>query len=353
GKPTINYSTKVGVTQAASDRRPLSPEEFLEFRGDYFSEAARNDESIPEHFYTNPNNLPDDVNIEEWRNYNNSANSDAYTEYLQRLNLYTLEQENALAGNTVDWYPTVIKDGLRQSHDLSVSGGSEDIRYYWSMGYVNNEGVIRGDEHSTIRSRLNLDFDVTDWLSVGTNTQMAERDESVVQANLGQMYIASPFGEKTNEDGSLRFRVHEDPATYHPLINYYGQDRERKVNTFSSNVYTDISLPYGLDYRMSFQPRYAYTAEQNFWGDQTITGTESYDNGYGTRENWKSYEWMLDHILKWNKEVGIHGFDLTFLYGRESTNNWYQEQSNDNFVPNTNLGFHALQYGDNPDLSNS
>lgn len=353
GKPTINFSSKVGVTQAAKDRRPLNAEEFLEFRGAYFAEGALYAPTIPDHFYTNPNKLPDDISVEEWRNFNENPHSDTYTEYLQRLNLYPTEQKNALAGNTVDWYPLVMVKGLRQSYDLGISGGTENSRYYWSVGNIDNEGIIRGDQYSAVRSRLNIDFNITNWLSLGTNTQLTVRDESVVQANLGQMYIASPFGEEKNEDGTLRFRVHDDPASYHPLINYYGQDRERKINTFFSSIYTDVLLPFEIDYRLSFQPRYSYTNEQNFWGDQTITGSETYQNGYGTRQNAKIYEWTIDNLLKWNGEIGAHYFDITLLYSAEEFSSWSEFQSNQNFSPNPNLGFHGLQFGNNPSLSNN
>jgi TonB-linked SusC/RagA family outer membrane protein len=352
GKPTINFSTQVGLSQAAKDRKPLNAEDFLNFRADYFKEGALNNPSIPENFYSHPSRLPGSVDVQEWLNYSESPNPDPYTEYLQRLNLYPTEQKNALAGKTVDWYSRVMAKGLRQTYDLSIGGATDEITYFWSVGYVDNEGIVKGDRYGAIRSRLNVGFTVTDWLSIGANTQFSERDESSVPASLGLMYIASPFGEEYNEDGSLRLRPHDDPSAYHPLMNYYGQDRERKVNTLFSSLYANVGLPYGINYKISFQPRYSFTTDRNFWGDHTITGTQTFPGGRGTREISKTNEWMLDNLLTWNKQFDNHTFDVTFLYNTEKYRSWYEFQANQNFAPNQNLGYHGLQFGDNPSLTN-
>jgi TonB-linked SusC/RagA family outer membrane protein len=353
GKPTINFSTKIGIAEATKDRKPLNAEQFLKFRADYFREGAIGNPSIPEHFYTDPNKLPDDISVEEWRNYSSNPNADPETEYYQRLNLYPTEQENALAGKTTDWYPQVMTEGLRQSYDLSIGGGTDNVKYYWSIGYLDNEGIIKGDKYSAIRSRLNVDFTVTDWLSVGANTQFSERDESSVPASLGLMYIASPFGNIYNEDGSLNLRPHDDPSAYNPLMNYFGQDRNRKINTFFASFYANVELPLGIQYKLSFQPRYSFTNEHNFWGEQTITGSQTYPGGRATRANSKVTEWMVDNLLTWKKKVGVHNFDVTFLYNAEKYNSWYEFQANQNFSPNPNLGYHGLQFGDSPSLTNT
>ncbi|MFP3422169.1 hypothetical protein R0K19_22645, partial [Bacillus sp. SIMBA_161] len=92
-------------------------------------------------------------------------------------------QENYINGKTTDWYDVVMQNGIRQQHDLSVSGGSDRATYYWSVGYTDNEGLRVGEEYSTVRSRLNIDMEVVDWLNVGVNAQFSDRDEGGVPAS--------------------------------------------------------------------------------------------------------------------------------------------------------------------------
>jgi TonB-linked SusC/RagA family outer membrane protein len=344
GKPLINFSTNVGITEVTNDFKPYDADGYLQFRKDVLRSYYPDK---PSYFYDNPNQLPGGVTIEEWRNASNNAQSDNTREWLSRLNFFPTETENYLSGKTEDWYNEVIRKGIRQNYDLSISGGSDNITYYWSVGYQNNEGVVRGDEFSTVRSRLNVDFKVADWLNVGVNTQFADRDESSVLASLGGMYVNSPYGSMYEEDGNLKWYPN-DFTVQNPLLNYFGQDKSRKINTFFSSLYTNIDLPFGISYKLSFQPRYEFLKDYDFWSSKTIVGGSSYSQGYGSRDEYSSYEWIVDNILKWKKEFGIHQFDVTLLYSSEQAQNSSSFLSNESFLPNENLGFYGLQYGTNP-----
>lgn len=353
GAPTINFSTKIGFSNPTSERKPLGPEEYLQFREDFFTEGILNDPGTNRYYYTNPNNLPSDISVEEWLNFRDNHNQDPINEWTQRLNLFSSEQENYLAGRTVDWYDKVMNlNALRQNYDLSVRGGTEKIRYYWSLGYLNNEGMITGQKYAALQSRLNLDVSLNDWLSVGMNGQFTNRDDGGGTANLARMYIVSPYGNFRNEDGSLTLFPHEYVGGINPMTDYYGRDQQRKTNSIFTSLYTNVKLPFGINYKFSFQPRLSYTDDFIFDGPESSRGI-SLPEGFSSRANQKIYEWMVDNLLTWNKTFGVHNLDLTFLYNVEEYQSWYNIQSNQNFTPNAKLGFHALQFGDNPSISNS
>jgi TonB-linked SusC/RagA family outer membrane protein len=351
GKPTINFTTQLGVAEVTNrDIRPLNGKEYTDFRRDLLIQENPNN---PDHFFHNPNELPDNISIEQWVNYNDNPNSDNTQEWLNRLLFYPTEVENYLAGTDENWYERVMHRGLRQSYDISISGGSDRIKYYWSLGYTDNEGIIVGDEFSTIRSRINLDAEVTDWLNVGVNTQFADRDESAVTANLGQMLQSSPYGSMYEEDGSIKWFPNDYLGAQNPLINHLHQESLRKVNTLFAAIYAQVELPLGISYKLSYQPRFEFIRDHNFWNSETIVGGRTRTNGYGTRRDAQTYEWMVDNLLKWNKEVGIHHFDVTLLYNLEKFQNWSSFQSGENFSPNQNLSFHGLQFATNHLVDNN
>ncbi|GGB87579.1 SusC/RagA family TonB-linked outer membrane protein [Dyadobacter sediminis] len=344
GKPVINFSANVGMTETTNDFKPFDAQGYLTFRRDLLRATNPNN---PKFYYDNPAQLPAGVTLDQWRNASNNPQTDNTQEWLGRLRFFPIETENYLAGKTVDWYNEVIRKGIRQNYDVSIGGGSKNVTYYWSLGYQNNEGLIRGDKFSTIRSRLNVDFKVTDWLNVGVNTQFADRDESTVTANLGQMYLMSPYGSMFEADGSASWYPNSF-AVASPLIDYYGQDRFKKVNTLFASIYAKLKLPFGMDYKLSFQPRYEAMKDYDFWSSATLAGGSSRSNGYATRDDASTYEWILDNLLHWNKEFGVHLFDVTLLYSSERNRAWASTITNQSFVPNQNLGFHGLQYGTSP-----
>jgi TonB-dependent starch-binding outer membrane protein SusC len=345
GKPVINFSSKVGFSTTTHDYKPFGPEDFLKLRRD----VLRSSEVKPAYYFFNPNELPSNVSVAEWRSYSPNPAADNIDEWLGRLKLYNVEIANYKAGKTTDFYDLCSGRGLRQDYDLSVGGATKDLKYYWSIGYLNNEGIIKGDKFSTIRSRINLDLNITDWLNVGTNTQLAFRDESSVLANLTGIGTYSPYGSMYNEDGTLR-KLPNDYLT-NPLENYYGQDRLRTISTLFSSIYAQLSLPYGFSFRISFQPRFNFTKDFNFWSSSTTTGSSTYKGGFGRRDESSSIEWMLDNLLKWNKKLGVHNFDLTLLANSEMNRSWSSRQENSNFAPNENLIYNALQFGSVPGLS--
>ncbi len=75
-----------------------------------------------------------------------------------------LMMSNFLAGNYYDWNDAVFRTGLNQDYNASISGASERVNYYMSIGYMKNEGVVRGNDYDAFRASLKLHTQVTDWL---------------------------------------------------------------------------------------------------------------------------------------------------------------------------------------------
>ncbi len=349
GKPVIRFNARVGTASPSNKFEPFQGEEYLTFRRDVLRAITP---GFPSYYFDDPTDLPDGVSLEEWRNASDNPNANDLDEYLSRLNFFQVESKNYKEGNVVNWFDEVMQTGFRQDYDLSVSGGTENLKYYWSLGYQNNEGIIRGDQFGSIRSRLNLDYTISEWLNVGINTQFANRDESSVLASLGSMYNMSPYGDIFEENGDVKWYPNGF-AVASPLINYYGQDRLRKINSLFTNLYANIGLPFDINYQISFQPRFQFLKDYNFYSDKTLAGGSSRSGGYATRAENSDYSWIFDHILSWQKAFGDHNFDVTLLYSAEKNQYWRSSLANQTFVPNQNLGFGGLGYGTNPSLDSN
>lgn len=346
-KPTITFSTKLGITNPTLARKPFGPEQYIQFREDYLRTV---NPSKPFDFYTHPDKLPSTMSLDEWRSLNPNASSDNVREWMARLALFPIEQENYLAGKTTDWYKEIIRNGVRQEYDLSIGGGKDNINYYWSVGYNDNEGVVIGDKYKSVRSRLNINFKVSDWLDVGANTQFSNRDEGAVLGSMG-FYSNSPYGRVFDENGNLERLPHGH--TDNPLLDYFRTDRMKKVNSVFSNLFADIRLPFGIQYRISYQPRFEFMKDFQFVSKDPRVGGVSSDPNSGFREEYSDFAWMIDNVLSWRKQVGNHHFDVTMLANMEENKRWLSRQSNVNFSPNEGLGFHGLQFGSGPSILNN
>lgn len=347
GKPTVNFSSKIGFVDVTKDMRPSSPEKYLATREAY---RMRMNPNAPSGYYMNPNNLPQGVSLEQWMNYDPSNTGDPITTYLNRLSISQAEQQNYLNGITTDWYDEVFRKGLRQDYNVSLSGGTEDISYYWSNGYTKNAGVTVGDDYSVFRSRLNLSAKVTNFLRLGVNAQFTSEDKSSTPINITQMLKMSPYLTRYDKNGEEIMYPNDDILLENPFLYYRYRDQLTKNQSLFATITADVTLPYGFSYRMAFANRFLWGKDYYF--DPITTPNGLSNKGFGSRENSSVYDYSLDNILKWNKEYAdVHRFDFTFLFNVEKYQSWKDKQTNSQFSPNGALSFHGIQGGTNPNVS--
>lgn len=75
-----------------------------------------------------------------------------------------------LLDHEVDWEDLMLKRGIMQNNSVAISGGSEKMDYYFSVSNDRNTGIIdQIDGFERLGTRLNVNFDAKEWLTVGVN----------------------------------------------------------------------------------------------------------------------------------------------------------------------------------------
>lgn len=353
GKVRVNLALETGIASIPNHIRPLDGQGYLNLRRDFLTAQ---DPTAGEGFYSNPNNLPNGVTLDNWRNYAPTPNSDNTLEWLNRLSLQDVEIDNFLNGRTTNWYDKATQSGVRQSADVNVSGKNNKTSFFLSFGYTENEGVLVGDEFKAYRTRVNLETELNDWFSFGVNAQFSSRDFSAVPVNYDvdnssnrSLFRASPYGNDIDENGNFILFPHEDAVAINPLAIHYGRQEEDIRNALFGVLYANIKLPYGFNFRMSYQNRFNFERRYQFSPAAILVG----GNGEGFRRDDQDHEWMVDNILSWNKTFGDHTFDATFLWNVEELKTYESLQEASNFEPNENLGFNALQLANSFTINNN
>ncbi len=345
GKPTINFNASVGMAEPTRMFKLYGPEGFINWRTDVVTSMNRYNAAVRDklYIYQNPENLPAGVTLDMWRDGNNGDVTDIF---LSRLGLGTLEQGNYKAGKTVDWEDAVYQNGFRQDYNISLSGKQKAFTYYWSLGYNNNEGVVVGDQFKTLRSRLNFDVKVTDWLNMGTNLQFAIRDESNINAVWQDAYRASPYGSMFKDDGvGLRLSPTDDlVGSKNPIYDREFQDRLLDFTTLLGTAYANVKLPLGITYQVNFSPRFEWYRNFNHRSSQHEEWKAF--GGEVVRQNQNIFSWQLDNIFKWSKTIAVdHKIDATFLINAEKYQSWYNTLGTQGFSPTDVLGYGNVSAG--------
>lgn len=106
---------------------------------------------------------------------------------------------NDLSAPETNWRDVLIRQGIVQSHDASISGGSDISRYYVSLGSYSEQGISVGSQFDRLNGRFNFEFKPTSWLTFGntlniSNTKEQElRDRNNVQNPFRAMWDYNPY----------------------------------------------------------------------------------------------------------------------------------------------------------------
>ncbi|MFS4448261.1 SusC/RagA family TonB-linked outer membrane protein [Maribacter sp. 2307UL18-2] len=349
-KPTITINSSVGVAVDGSQERPYSADEFAAWRVDVFKSSRGNQARENPGIFDNPNNLPNGLSLDDWLAYD-GGQGDPQRVWLNRIGLQDVEIGNFLEGKSIDWYDRINQTGFRNEFNTSISGRNGGLNYYWSIGRTDNEGITVGEQFEAVRSRLNLDAKITDWLTVGMNTQFAntnidptdgDRNQSIPADRL-QIERSSPFGSEFDDEGNIRLSPQDDngAGAVNAFLRRTFSERVTQNNAFNSRIYAKIKLPLGFSYELGYVNRLEF---QEYY-DISFAANPNNQVGSAEREARKLYEWQLDNILRWNKTIGKHAFDFTFLIYAEKFNSYRTNAKANTFAPSDALGFSSLERG--------
>lgn len=351
-KPTITFNSNIGLATLAMDEPLYDGPGFVNWRTNVLK--SQNITTAKPYQYDDPRNLPASVTLAQWFAYDNTpATADPVDVWLTRLKLLPIERQNYVIGKTTNWYDMMFQTGIRNDHTVSVSGKKEDISYYLSMNYNNNQGYLVGDKFTTYRTRLNVEAKAAKFMNVGINLQIADRDESQVPVTWGQMVNASPYGEVYKADGvTLRDSPNDDIGNnLNPFLDNTYTNRLRKYLTLFGSIYAKGNLPWGFSYQTNFTPNYEFY--RNFNGTSAKDFRVSVRKGVASRQNRTTFNWQIDNLLMWNRTFGNHKIDATFLFNAEKYQQWDETMNNEGFDPNDNLSYNNIGAGIKPTISSN
>ncbi len=163
-----------------------------------------------------------------------------------------------------DVLDAAFKTGFNHNHRVSLSGGSEKIRFYGSVGYDNREGIMPNTGYRKFSSRINADADITSWLTLGLSA-----NGYVGNADMGQEKISASYNYLTSTSPTVLFKApngelgyitsEADPyqsATNSPLVvlnQYNGYNQSKHLNShFYATIKPVEGLTINANYTYSF-----------------------------------------------------------------------------------------------------
>ena len=204
-KATVDFNSYVGFQKVRKKLPLMNGEEYMNFAKDYFT------------------------------------NSDLAPGMLEK---YIKEIDDYGNANT-NWQDEIFRKAFQQNYNLSVSGGNEKNRYYFSTGYQGQDGIVKSTDFKRYSIRLNMDSKINKWLDIAARAVVSKVEQNgylrnmgtwgrnMGKSGMGSVLISSPTSPVYDENGDYAKVIPYDFSTHdieNPIAITEALDRNTMYN---------------------------------------------------------------------------------------------------------------------------
>lgn len=209
-----------------------------------------------------------------------------------------------------DWTSYIFQHAKLRNADLSVTGGSDKVKYYISANNYLQEGVIKNSDYDRSTLRANIDFNATSKLRIGTNFLYSRnnrgrlRNDDNISGGLEGAFFFPHNLPVFQPDGTYtKFGTFENPiaAVEHSKISM-------TTNRLLSTTYAELDILKGLKFRANFNVDYSNVSESLY--DDIWTNAGFSVNGSAQVVSLNNIVWAQEDYFTYSKSLGKHTFNL-------------------------------------------
>jgi len=262
-------------------------------------------------------------------------------------------QKPNLLGNGTNWQDELFRTATMYNHQLSFSGEKEGTRFYTSLNYFDQEGIVLNSDFNRLSMRLNVDSNVKSWLKIGNNLSVSKSSQQVVRNDdrgglvmnalrqSPELPVRSADGSFAGPTSGLGSSANEatNPIA---LAEYNNATTDRfKIN---GNLFADFTIIKGLVFRSELGYDLNFSKNKAFVPKYTL-GTVNELLNKSFKQQDQSYYWNIKNYLTYNKTIG-QNHNFTVLLGQEAQESRYEYLSGYRTGEFLNKDFTNLNIGD-------
>lgn len=233
GKPTVNYSGQLTLR-----KRPYYSDGKINLMNS--AERVQFSQFLAEEHYAYPSNMSK-VGYEE-------ALRQLYAGEITRQEFNTAIEK--MKKENTDWFSLLCRNSFSQDHSVSVSGGSDKVRYYTSLGVTQQDDVVRGAHNNRYTAMAKINYDISSKLKaeLNINGNISSRDYAASDLNvIDYAYNTNRIIPARNADGSyftyLKYNTGNDLYGNYPYSILKELDNSSTEQS-SNTVITTLNLRY-------------------------------------------------------------------------------------------------------------
>lgn len=176
-----------------------------------------------------------------------------------------------------DWWNETTQTAFKHSYNLSVSGGTDKLTSHFSIGYLNQEGIVMTSDYERITLRVNNEYKFNKWITIGQTLGAAYVKSHDLNTPINEILLPDPFSpiyakNADKQDPNYEFNKYMGSQySYYsnPVAKLNRQKKEHLNRNIDGTAYLNINLGLkGLDFKtmLGFElPEYTYTEFNPFF----------------------------------------------------------------------------------------
>jgi len=219
-------------------------------------------------------------------------------------------------GVNTDWYDLIFGSAITQDYQVSVSSGTDATKVAFSLNYMNETGVIKGEELSRYNGRLNFSQRIMKGMEAGASMFFNYSLQDAVPGNVFHYaQTQEPYSVPYNEDGSLnKYPFTGSGSTAINLLMNQDKDNyrdETRLTRFFGTAYLNYEIVKGLHFRTNLGFDSGNSRNGKFEGVNSTYATSNRELARVEKTEKHSETITWENTLTYNKDLEKHSFTVS------------------------------------------
>lgn len=286
------------------------------------------------------------------------ANANQYAILFNELNTLTgstASLDPAQFGKGTNWFDQSLRNALITNHQVSVNGGSRKSTYNFSLGYLDQQGLLKTNDYQRYTSSLFNDIQLFKSVKVGYSVIGTYSTSNDIPVGIWHtIYSAPPVLPVKFADGI----TYGDPGYYglgsavsNPQATIDFNHSKTQKYHINANAYVDINIAKKFTFHSSIGGTYDENENKAFTPVYSATSTQSNTISNLAVVRFETRQWVIDNTLTFRDTIA-NDHSLTVLLGQNAQYYYYDEiHASAQNVPYVTTGNWYLGLGNNQNVN--
>ncbi|WP_066217756.1 SusC/RagA family TonB-linked outer membrane protein [Formosa haliotis] len=250
-----------------------------------------------------------------------------------------------LPGGETNWQDVMTRTASISEYQLSVSGGTENTKYFLSTGYLDQEGIIKGSEYQRYSLRSNVSTNISKVFKVGVNLLLSRTERDNNDISFQNLLREDPSKPVYGDDGAyyVGFNPILGTQTDHLLANAELNQNDVRQDKAFVNTFVQASILDNLTITSTLSADVLYSTSHSFV--PSTNPSKILNNNQlasGSIATFYDVDYLNENTVHYNEIWGNHSIDVVsgITFQTHHRNNSNTNASN---IPSDGVGVNSLQ----------